>query len=151
MAHLSWSSPSPACHHVSSRPHSRYTRVIQDLPIADQPVSLLLISRKWFCDSPVCPDKVFTERYEWLSPHGRRTLCAEHTLRQIAFSTSFLSAQKVAQSVHLPVSHDTLLTIIRKEGVPKVIAFGTPSFITLYPTIETVSLVRILKNLFIKL
>jgi hypothetical protein len=56
------SSPYPAYHHVSSCPHSRYTRVIQDLPIADQPVSLLLISRKWFCDSPACPVKVFTER-----------------------------------------------------------------------------------------
>jgi transposase len=112
------SSPCPACHHISSRPHSRYTRVIQDLPIADQPVSLLLISRKWFCDSPVCPVKVFTERYDWLAPHGRRTLRAEHILRQIAFSTSCLSAQKVAQSVHLPVSHDTLLTIIRKTSIP---------------------------------
>ncbi|WMT20643.1 hypothetical protein [Parageobacillus toebii] len=87
--------------------------MIQDLPTADQPVSLVLISRKWFCDSPACPVKVFTERYDWLAPHGRRTLRAEHTLRQIAFSTSCLSAQKVAQSIHLPVSHDTLLTLIR--------------------------------------
>lgn len=85
-----------SCHHLSSRPHSRYTRVIQDLPIAGQPVSLLLIFRKWFCDSPSCSTKVFTERYEWLSPHGRRTLRAERVLRQIAFSTSCLSAQKVA-------------------------------------------------------
>ncbi|MGG1480168.1 transposase [Bacillus smithii] len=96
---------------VSSRPHSRYV---------DQPVSLLLISRKWFCVSPACSIKVFTERYEWLSPHGRRTLRAEHTLRQIAFSTSCLSAQKVAQSTHLPVSHDTLLTIILENHHPVV-------------------------------
>ncbi|WP_285756445.1 transposase family protein [Parageobacillus sp. G301] len=75
------SSSCPACHHASSRPHSRYTRVIQDLPIADQPVRLLLISRKWFCDDSSCSVKVFTERYDWLAPHGRRTLRAEHTLR----------------------------------------------------------------------
>ncbi|KIQ93141.1 Transposase [Anoxybacillus thermarum] len=112
------SSSCPACHHVSSRPHSRHTRVIQDLPIADRPVRLLLISRKWFCDDPSCSLKVFTERYDWLAPHGRRTLRAEHILRQIAFSTSCVAAEKIAQAIHLPISHDSLLTMIHKTPIP---------------------------------
>jgi transposase len=112
------SSPCPACHHVSSCPHRRYTRVIQDLPIADQPVSLLLISRKWFCDDSSCSVQVFTERFDWLAPHGRRTLRAEHPLRQMAFSTSCLAAEKMAQAIHLPISHDSLLTMIHKTPIP---------------------------------
>jgi hypothetical protein len=82
--------------------------VIQDLPIADWPVRRLLISRKWFCDDSSCSVKVFTERYDWLAPHGRRTLRAEHTLRQIAFSTSCLTAEKITQAIHLPISHDSV-------------------------------------------
>ncbi|WP_374058291.1 hypothetical protein [Thermaerobacillus caldiproteolyticus] len=48
--------------------------MIQDLPIADQPVRLPLISRKWFCDDSSCSVKVFTERYDWLVPHGRDSI-----------------------------------------------------------------------------
>ncbi|WP_244151192.1 transposase family protein [Parageobacillus thermantarcticus] len=67
------SSPCPACHHVSSRPHSRYTRIIQDLPIAGQPVSLLLISRKWFCDSPLVYRAIRITFSSWSQYASRRT------------------------------------------------------------------------------
>ncbi|PFJ17135.1 transposase [Bacillus cereus] len=111
------SHPCPNCNHISFRPHSRYTRLIQDLPLTNQPVKLLLISHKWFCDSPTCPVKVFTERYNWLAPNGRRTIRAEEVLRKIAFSTSCLAGEKVAQAMHLPVTHDILLAIIHKTDI----------------------------------
>ncbi|MED2935138.1 transposase family protein [Bacillus wiedmannii] len=111
------SHPCPTCHHRFSRPHSRYTRLIQDLPLSDPPVKLLLISRKWFCDSPTCPIKVFTERYDWLASNGRRTIRAEEVLRKLAFSTSCLAGEKVAQAMHLPATHDVLLAIIHKTNI----------------------------------
>ncbi|KQB94487.1 hypothetical protein GEPA3_0555 [Geobacillus sp. PA-3] len=46
------SCPCPSCHHLSSRPHSQYTRVVQDLPVAGQPVSLLLILENGFVTLP---------------------------------------------------------------------------------------------------
>ncbi|WP_240514769.1 transposase family protein [Bacillus cereus] len=91
----------PTCHYrFSSRPHSRYTRLIQDLSLLDQSIKLLLLSRKWFCDSLTCPVKVFTERYNWLASNGRRTIRAEEVLRKIACSTSCLAGGKVAQAVN---------------------------------------------------
>jgi hypothetical protein len=42
------SSPCPHCGVRSFRPHSRYTRLIQDLPIGEKSVSLLLISKNGF-------------------------------------------------------------------------------------------------------
>jgi len=51
------SCPCSHCKVPSTRPHSRYTRMIQDLPIADKSVSILLFTRKWFCDQPNCPKK----------------------------------------------------------------------------------------------
>jgi len=107
----------PKCHHTSSHRRSRYTRLVQDLPLMDQPVKLLLISNKWFCDSINCSVKVFSERYKWLAPNGRCTLRAEEVLRKITFSTSCLAGEKVAQAMHLPVSHDILLTIIYKTTI----------------------------------
>lgn len=77
--------------------------------------SLLLISRKWFCDNPICDRKIFTERYAWIlrmavGQHERRVL------REIAFRASCLNGEKLARTVYLPVSHDTLLSIIKKTG-----------------------------------
>ncbi|WP_338120339.1 transposase family protein [Bacillus infantis] len=107
------SSICPACQTVTTRRHSRYSRAIQDLPKNNKQVELLLLTQKWFCDSPSCNTEVFTERYDWILPKKRRTLRAEELLRKLAFSTSCLNAEKLSKHLHLPVSHDTLLTLIR--------------------------------------
>lgn len=114
----------PGCLTLSHRKHSQYSRKVQDLPIGSKSVKLLLITRKWFCEEPECTVKIFTERYDWLSPNGRRTARAEEVLRTLAFATSCLSAEKVAQSIHLPVSDDTLLNLVRKTHIePEVSPF----------------------------
>ncbi len=112
----------PDCGNASFRPHSHYTRIIQDLPIGEKAVSLLLISRKWFCDNPICDRNIFTERYDWIAENGRRTMRAERVLREVAFSSSCLNGEKLAKTVHLPVSHDTLLSIIKKTKINPVIS-----------------------------
>ncbi|MED0668086.1 transposase family protein [Bacillus badius] len=109
--------PCPNCVTHSSHPHSRYTRKVQDLPISGQPVQLLTLTRKWFCENVTCPVKVFTERYEGLSQSGRRTQRTEMILEKIAFSTSCLAAEKVAKAAHIPTSHDTLLTLIHRKNI----------------------------------
>ncbi|MGP7818747.1 transposase family protein [Niallia sp. 01092] len=107
----------PACSKPSSRIHSQYTRKVQDLPISGKSVELLIMTKRWFCDQPNCRVKIFTERYNWLSPNGCRTARTEEVLRKITFSTSCISAEKVARSAHIPVSHDTLLTLVHQTDV----------------------------------
>jgi transposase len=111
------SSLCPHCGVRSFRPHSCYTRLIQDLPIGEKSASLLLISKKWFCDNNSCDKNIFTERYDWLPAKGRRTYRAEEVLRKIAFASSCSNGEKVAKAIHLPVSHDVLLSIIRKTEI----------------------------------
>jgi transposase len=111
------SAPCPSCCHPSTRPHSRYTRKVQDLPISNRPVDLVVITRKWFCDQPNCFVSIFTERQNWLLPNRRRTVRAEEALRKIAFSTSCLAAERVARSLNLPVSHDVLLNLVHRTNV----------------------------------
>lgn len=111
------SSSCPVCSKLSSRIHSQYTRKAQDLPIGDKSVELLILTKRWFCDQPDCQVKIFTERYDWLSSNGRRTTRTEEVLRKMAFSTSCLSAEKVARSAHIPVSHDTLLALVQHTDI----------------------------------
>jgi len=111
------SSSCPACLKPSSRIHSQYTRKVQDLPISDKSVELLIITKRWFCDQLDCSVKIFTERYDWLSSNGRRTARTEEVLRKMAFSSSCLSAEKIARTAHIPVSHDTLLTLVRHTDI----------------------------------
>lgn len=65
--------PCPACLKQSTRIHSHYTRKVQDLPIGDKSVELLIVTRRFFCDQLECKVKIFTERFDWLVSNGRRT------------------------------------------------------------------------------
>ena len=112
----------PECSKPSSHIHSQYTRKVQDLPISGHSVELLVMTKRWFCDQPNCKVKIFTERYNWLSPNGRRTARTEELLRKIAFSTSCLTAEKVARSAHIPVSHDTLLDLVHQTDVKSAVS-----------------------------
>src|SRR5258708_38712045 len=52
----------PLCHCRSERIHSRYTRVVADLPWAGWAVRLELHVRRFFCQNKEWPRRVFTER-----------------------------------------------------------------------------------------
>src|SRR6266699_1486136 len=61
------SSPCPHCSTPSSAIHSLYRRHPKDLPCAGRPIRLVFTVRKFFCRSPDCSRKVFTERLADLS------------------------------------------------------------------------------------
>ena len=68
------SMPCPECHHPSARIHSRYQRLVGDLPCAGRNVILVLTLRKFVCGTPGCPRKIFTERLPGLvESYGRMT------------------------------------------------------------------------------
>ncbi len=56
------SSLCPSCGHRSSRVHSRYWRVIADLPWEGIPVRILLQARKFFYGNDRCSRRIFTEQ-----------------------------------------------------------------------------------------
>ncbi len=68
------SSCCPLCGSPATRIHSRYQRRLADLPSAGQPVRFSLSVRKFFCDVPTCPRKIFTERLApFVAPKARVT------------------------------------------------------------------------------
>ena len=69
------SSSCPLCSQLATRIHSRYTRVVADLPCAGQRVQLILHVRKFFCDTSECPRKIFAERLiPFVEPRARMTM-----------------------------------------------------------------------------
>ena len=51
--------PCPVCGQLSARRHSRYQRRPLDLPWRGVTVRLLIQTRRFFCDEPTCPRKIF--------------------------------------------------------------------------------------------
>jgi transposase len=56
------SSCCPLCAQESSQVHSRYQRLLHDVPSGGHKIVLHLCVRKFFCRKAHCPRKIFTER-----------------------------------------------------------------------------------------
>ena len=65
----------PGCGASSGRIHSRYQRRLTDLPLAGRQVRLVVVARRFRCDTVLCGRRIFTERFEdgALAPWARRT------------------------------------------------------------------------------
>lgn len=63
----------PYCNTLNSKTHSVYQREIQDLPIQDKQVIILINTRKMFCTNPECNHKTFAEKFDFVESHGKKT------------------------------------------------------------------------------
>jgi transposase len=74
----------PLCGTLARRIHSRYARTIKDLSVQTKQIILHLFVRKFYCDQPTCPRRIFAERLPLVtSPHGRYTFGLRHFLGQL--------------------------------------------------------------------
>ena len=108
--------PCPVCGTDSSRIHSRYRRWAWDLPWASWSVQLSIHVRRFFCDSPRCPRRIFTEPFpQTLSRYARRTERARGLLLELAHSSNAETAARMAHLLGFIISPDTLLRLQRQE------------------------------------
>ncbi len=111
--------PCPVCGQASARVHSRYLRLVHDLPVVDRPVRLLLRVRRFFCDVPACPKRTFAERLPALVPYrARRTPPLTQALRDIGFAAGGEADARLAVRLRLRTSADTLLRLLRASPAP---------------------------------
>lgn len=109
----------PQCGQLSARVHSRYVRGAADLPWQGVAVQLRLHARRFFCLNDGCPRQLFCERLaEVIAPHARRTLRLNEALRLIGFALGGNPGARLALSLGMSVSHDTLLRRIRQAALP---------------------------------
>jgi transposase len=109
----------PGCGERSRRVHSRYGRTVRDLPWGELPVRLRLRVRRFFCDAPACPRRIFTERLPGVvAPYARRTDRLAAWLTRVAFALGGEPGARLLGHQRLPLSGDTLLRRIRATALP---------------------------------
>ena len=105
----------PVCQQPSARIHSHDERNPTDLPWGGTPLRLLLRVREFFCPTPACPRRVFTERLPGvIAPSARTTFRLTALLHAIAFALGGEAGARLARQVSVHVSPATLINLIRR-------------------------------------
>jgi transposase len=117
----------PVCETKTVRIHSRYQRMLRDLPWGSVPVLVILKVRRFRCARRSCPRRVFTERLpDLVTPYGRSTIRYRHALRDVSFALGGNSGARLAHKLRLEASPTTLLRSLSSSPtavapVPRVI------------------------------
>jgi transposase len=107
----------PACGTPSWRVHSRYDRVLHDLPWQGRPVRLQVEARRFRCLEPNCPRLTFAERLaDTAPPAARRTMRLDDLQRHLGLAAGGEVGSRLAARLAMPVSADTLLRMARRTG-----------------------------------
>jgi len=109
----------PRCREPSTRIHSHYQRKVADLPWNSIPVRIQLSTRRFFCATLGCGQRIFTERLpNTLAPHARRTKRLSQTLDHFTLALGGRAGARLGRAVGIRTSGDTLLRQLRRRTVP---------------------------------
>lgn len=109
----------PLCSPPATHIHSRYQRMIADVPSGGRQVVLSLLVRKFFCQNSQCLRRIFAERLlELVRPRARMTLRFCAALEAIGFATSGEAGARLATLLGMPTSPATVLRRIKVASSP---------------------------------
>lgn len=124
----------PVCGALSRRIHSRYVRILADLPWQGIPVRVRLHVRRFFCDVVSCQRAIFAERLPGVVAHyARRTERLEELLTHVSFALGGEAGARLLGELGVTVSGDTLLEHIRSRNlgearIPRILSVDDFSF-----------------------
>src|SRR5262245_37141411 len=109
----------PLCHVHTPRIHSRYSRILADLPWGPYTVRLHLRVQKFFCDQPACARRIFTERLPTVAaPWARRTLRLAQRLLAAGLALGGETGARLTARLGLATSPATLLRLVQAASTP---------------------------------
>jgi transposase len=111
------SSYCPLCHTISTKIHSRYVRMIVDLPVSGKIAKLKLQVRKFSCDNLDCSRKIFTEQ---LNSYSRRFERLNELITSIGLELCGNVAQRIGKLCYVKISASTILRLVIKCPVPAI-------------------------------
>jgi transposase len=104
------SSCCPLCAQASSLVHSQYQRTLRDVPCGGRKVVLHLSVRKFFCRTPDCARKIFTERLPtFVEPWAQVTTRLFEAVQAIGLATSGELGTRLADRIGFHTSPTTML------------------------------------------
>lgn len=104
----------PFCGSKSMRTHSTYEREMQDLPIQEKQVILLVTTRKMFCDNPECQHTTFAEVHPFAAPKAQKTDRLVKNILHTSTQLSSLNASKLLKSGHITVCKSSICSLLKK-------------------------------------
>ncbi|KAA0571656.1 ISL3 family transposase [Azospirillum sp. B21] len=121
-------SPCPVCGEHSFRMHSRYQRLLFDLPLSGRNVRLHLQARRFHCDVPTCRRRIFAERFDpdVLKPWARRTARLDDPVYHLGLALGGRPAARLGKRLMVPITKDTPLRAMLRHNPP---VFPPPSTI----------------------
>ncbi len=106
----------PYCNTVSHKVHSTYERAVQDLPMQDKKVILLVRTRKMFCDNTQCSKKTFSERHAFVDSKGQKTIRLEKRIIDESIQLSSVSASNILKSENIDVCKSSVCALLKKNA-----------------------------------
>lgn len=106
------------CNRMSDRVHSRYVRIIADLPCAGTQVQLRLSARRFVYEMTFCRRRIFVERFgELVVPErSRRTARLDTVVHHLGLALGGRPAAVFAKRLMIPVSNDTLIRAVKRKS-----------------------------------
>lgn len=111
----------PACGCRTHRVHGRYERHLTDLPWHGLTVLLRVSVRRFVCEVPGCPRRIFCERLTGTAaPHARRTMRLTSALELISLALGGEAGSRLARELGMAAgaSADSLLRLLRAPLPP---------------------------------
>ena len=103
----------PDCGHSSRRLHSRYSRVLRDLPWQGCPATIRVAARRFRCLNTACFRKTFAQHLGAVACRSaRRTTRLSDLQRHVGFALGGEAAAKLAARLAIPASADTMLRLV---------------------------------------
>lgn len=105
----------PNCNQPSTSLHSRYQRIIADLPWHGIAVKIRLNTRKFRCRNTLCRQKIFCDRLpKVVEAYARKTPRLDTALVWLALALGGEAGARTAHRLHMKTSGDILLRMIRR-------------------------------------
>lgn len=106
----------PFCGSKSIWVHSIYQREIQDLPIQDKQVILLVDTRKMFCKNPDCLHKTFAEIHPFAAPRAKKTERLVKNIIHTSTQLSSLNASRLLKSENITACKSSICSLLKKNA-----------------------------------
>jgi transposase len=111
--------PCPVCAVFAHRIHSRYERMLADLPWGPARVRWQLRVRKFVCGKVQSPRRLFTERLpDVVAPWARRPQRLATWLITIGLALGGAAGARLSRRLGLTISRQTLLRVVRRLPLP---------------------------------
>ena len=116
----------PCCGMHSTRVHSHRLRKIQYVEFLDSRTTLILKTRHFVCNNPICDRRIFEEPLTMTHSYGRHTYEVEKRIQHEALGQTARKASETLAMQHIQIGPSTCICMLRLMGKdnPKVRTSG---------------------------